>query len=188
MHRHTRRTVFIHIASSSLLIFIPDPFRSFLLLSFFIFSISSILPAHSIHLFIYFSFVRHFFRFSFRFWLWDISFLNVSIHVSVYHLCMCVWVWVCSFLNFGYFISILCSHPMFAFYLHNQSEATKKKNTKRKKAKRWKAKESNILLPTHSIFTKTHMHAHRKLARGRHTHNEEKAKKTRQCQYESHVA
>lgn len=37
---------------------------------------------------------------------------------------------VCSFLDFGYFISLLCSHtsfPLWHFYLHNQNEMGEKK-------------------------------------------------------------
>lgn len=70
------------------------------------------------------------------------------------------------FLFFGCFISMLCSHIlsfMLAFYLHNpkrRSELTEKKTHTQSLSlcETMKSKESNILLPTHSISTEIYTH------------------------------
>lgn len=83
---------------------------------------------------VYFSFARHFF----------LSIFDVVFFLSI--------PFVCSSLDFGYFISMLCSHPLLAFYLHNQ-----RKYREKEREETMKSKESNILFPTHSISLNSHV-------------------------------
>lgn len=107
-HTHTCHSVFIHITSLSLFLFsIRVPFFFFFFF-YFLNLIHFALHSTSFHLFFVCS--TFFFPFLVSFWLWDASFLNMSIYA-----CLAVRECVCVYVHFSilvtssrYYVHIQC--------------------------------------------------------------------------------
>lgn len=131
----------IRIASLSIL-----PFSTCVCVFLFF---SHILLAH-----LPFSFARHFFPFLVSILLFFRCWFSFP-----------AWMCVCSILDFGYFISLLCSHTSFSlwhFYLHNQNEMGEKKTQRERRATTME--KQRIKYPFANSFnfskcTNTHTHS-----------------------------